>query len=124
MSALRKKDRKKQFKNALEGRISELSTSTTSCTVIHRCITSRALRVLPLLRIGQPAKNTLDRLPAMLDGGERAQAFSSRFAQVGEDAADRLVSLEAEGLGGEIEPFPSSSEESLVNMWSTDNLTA
>ena len=81
--------------------------------------------MLPLLRIGQPAKNTLDRLPAMLDGGERAQAFSSRFAQVREDAADRLVSLEAEGLGGEIEPFPLSwKKKRLVNMWSANNLTA
>lgn len=118
---------KKQPKNALQKRVPEFSTSTTtSCTIGHPLYYEQALRMLPLLRKEHPAKNTLDRLPAMLDGGERTQAFSSRFAQVGEEAADRLVSLEAEGLGGEIEPFLLSwkKKKRLVNTWSTNNLTA
>jgi len=80
MSALRKKKgkkerkrgrNKKQPKNALQKRVPEFSTTTTtSCTISHPLYYEQALRMLPLLRKEHPAKNTLDRLPAMLDGGE------------------------------------------------------
>ncbi len=67
---------KKQPKNALQKRVPEFSTSTTtSCTIGHPLYCEQALRMLPLLRKEHPAKKPWTDFRLCLTGESERRRF-------------------------------------------------